>query len=83
MKRYIKSFTLTDAGKFFRNLVSKRTVDIKTDNGKYVSAIRYVDPNTDNSYAMIQSNGSFAIVKISKSPNKYYVVDEVIQIVED
>ncbi len=83
MKRYIRSFTLTDAGNFFRNLVSKRTVDIKTDDGKYVSAIRYVDPNTDDSYALIQSNGAFAIVKISKSPNKYYVVDEVIKTVED
>ena len=83
MKRYIKSFTLTDAGKFFRNLVSKRTVDIKTDDGKYISAIRYVDPNTDDSFALIPSNNIYAIVKISKSPNKYYVVDEVIQTVED
>ena len=81
MYRYIKSFTLTDASQYLNNLSCQRSVDIKTDDGKIVNARRYVDPDTNDSFALIPSNGTYAIVKISKSPNKYYVVDEVIKTV--
>jgi hypothetical protein len=79
MKRYIKSSVvclsdLTDG------LVRKRSVDIEFPNGKLQSVIRYENPTTNESFAVVSTGaGNFAFAKIIPVSKKQYQVVDIIQ----
>ena len=79
MKRYIRAsgVSLSD---LIDGLVRKRSVDIEFPNGKLQSVIRYENPTTNESFALVSTgSGNFAFAKIIPINKKQYQVVDIVQ----
>lgn len=73
MKRYIKASSgLT---RYFTNLTPMRSIMITDGRGRTQKVTRYVDPSTNESFALLNAGDDFQVVKIEKSGKTWQVVD--------
>jgi hypothetical protein len=60
-------------------MVRKRTIDVEYPTGKLQSVIRYVDPDTDESFAVVNNgNDNCDFVRVEPISNKKYQVVDIV-----